>query len=124
MPDVTKTVTIGQAQRRYVLRRNGAPPMQICPEGNMSLELKNFDGDAVRAMAREAVRQRADELQELYDRVLTTEAGKPVEDVKTVLAREWRTTFDTELTDPELSDTAEVLASGTRIKVKLDMGSL
>lgn len=90
----------------------------------MSLKLGDFDGDAVRAMAREAVRQRADELQELYDRVLRTEADKPVEDVKTVLAREWRATFDTELTGPELSDTAEVLASGTRIKVQLDMGSL
>jgi hypothetical protein len=83
-----------------------------------------FDGDAVRAMAREAAQQSADELQELYDRVLRTEAGKPVKDVKTVLAREWRTAFDTELTDPELSDTAEVLASGTRIEVRLDTGAL
>ncbi len=90
----------------------------------MSLELKNFDGDAVRAMAREAVQQSADELQELYDRVLRTEAVKPVEDVKIVLAREWRTTFDTELTDPELSDTAAVLASGTRIEVRLETGTL
>jgi hypothetical protein len=88
------------------------------------LRLEDFNEDAVRAMAREAVQQRADELQELYDRLLLTEAGKPVEDVKTALAREWRTTFDTELTDPELSDTAEVLASGTRIVVRLDTGTL
>jgi hypothetical protein len=88
------------------------------------LILEDFDGDAVRAVAREAVQQRAGELQELYDRVLRTEAGKPVEDAKAALAREWRSAFGAELTDPELSDTAAVLASGTRIKVRLDTGTL
>jgi hypothetical protein len=88
------------------------------------LRLEDFNEDAIRAVAQEAVQQRADELQELYGRLLRTEAGKPVEDVKTALAKEWRSTFDAELTDPELSDTAEVLASGTRIEVRLDTGTL
>jgi len=41
-----------------------------------------------------------------------------VDDVKVLLAQEWRSTFDQEITDPQLSRVANVLAEGRRIEVQ------
>jgi hypothetical protein len=77
-----------------------------------------WDKDALAKVINNAVQVRADELQAVYDRVLQAGRGKSLEEVKQVLQAEVRSTFGTEITDPELSDCAEVLAAGRRIVVR------
>jgi hypothetical protein len=60
----------------------------------------------------------AEELQGVYDRVHQADDGKTVDEVKEFLRAEVRATFGTEITDPELSACAGVLASGRRIEVR------
>jgi len=88
------------------------------------MRLQFHDG-AIRAFREHAerqvashVRDQADKLQGVYDRVLAASRGKPVDDVKVLLAQEWRSTFDQEITDPQLSRVANVLAEGRRIEVQ------
>jgi hypothetical protein len=45
--------------------------------------------------------------------------GKSGDEVKALLAQEWRSAFGTEIAEPNLSQAASVLASGRRIKVEL-----
>jgi hypothetical protein len=65
----------------------------------------------------ELAQERAAEYQELYDRVLQSGQGKSVEEVKVLLAREWRQALMPEISDSELSEKARLLAEGNRIKV-------
>jgi hypothetical protein len=77
-----------------------------------------WDNDAIRRMTNEIVGEQAGKLQDLLDRVFRLAPGKSVDWVKTVLAQEWRSEFDAEITDPELSEYAKTLAEGHRIKVQ------
>ena len=77
-----------------------------------------FDKDALSKVINNAVQVRADELQAVYDNVLRAAGGKSPEEVKELLRDEVRSAFGTEITDPELSSCAEVLAAGRRIEVR------
>lgn len=77
-----------------------------------------FDRDVLAKGINNAMQVRAGELQGVYDRVHQAAGGKTVEEVKELLRAEVRATFGTEITDPELSACAEVLASGRRIEVR------
>jgi hypothetical protein len=77
-----------------------------------------WDKDALAKVINNAVQVRADELQAVYDRVSQAGRGKSLEDVKQLLQAEVRSTIGTVITDPELSDCAEVLAAGRRIVVR------
>jgi hypothetical protein len=57
-------------------------------------------------------------MQDVYDRVLRMGQGKPVEAVKAMLAQEWRNAVGGDITDPELSHDAALLAAGHRIEVR------
>ena len=74
-------------------------------------------------LPRELAQEQADRLQSVYDRVLRLGQGKSLIEVKDLLAREWRSTFGTNITDPELSERAAKLAEGQQIKVVLRMKS-
>lgn len=65
-----------------------------------------------------AVQVQANELQAVYDRVLQAGRGKSLDEVKALLCDDIRATFGTEITDPDLSACAEVLACGRRIEVR------
>ncbi len=69
---------------------------------------------------RDFMQARQDELQGVYDRVLHDGQGRSVEEVKDLLADEWWSTFGTNLSDPDLSECAEVLAQGRRIRVEAE----
>jgi hypothetical protein len=77
-----------------------------------------FDKDALSRVINNAAQVRADELQTVYDNVLRTAGGKSLEEAKELLRDEVRAAFGTEITDPELSSCAEVLAAGRRIEVR------
>ena len=77
-----------------------------------------FDRDAMARAINDVMQDRASELQGVYDRVHQAGSGMTVEEVKDLLRAEVRATFGTEITDPELSACAEVLASGRRIEVR------
>lgn len=77
-----------------------------------------FDRDVLAGAINNAMKVRAGELQGVYDRVHQVGSGKTVEEVKDLLRAEVLATFGTEITDPELSACAEVLASGRRIEVR------
>lgn len=80
----------------------------------------NEDGIARAVTA--AAQLRVDELQIVCDRVLHAGQGKSVDEVKALLRNDVRTTLGTEITDPELSTYAEVLASGRRVEFRLPDG--
>lgn len=77
-----------------------------------------FNRDALAGAINGVMQVRADELQGVYERVHQVGSGKTPEEVKELLRAEVRATFGTEITDPELSACAEVLASGRRIEVR------
>ena len=77
-----------------------------------------FDRDVLARAINDAMQVRAEELQGVYERVHQVGSGKTVEEVKDLLRAEVYATFGTEITDPELSACAEVLASGRRIDVR------
>jgi hypothetical protein len=80
-----------------------------------------FNDDARNELGREAARQGADRMQGVFDRVLELGEGKPVQEVKVILAREWRSAFGGDITDPELSRDAALLAAGHRIEARPDI---
>ncbi len=51
-----------------------------------------------------AMQARADELQAVYDGVLQAGQGKSLDEVKEFLRNDIRTTFGTEITDPDFSE--------------------
>ena len=77
-----------------------------------------FNQQALADVANEAVAVRASQMQDLLDSVLTTQQGRDVEEMKSVLASRWHQQFDRTLTDPHLSTWAEQLASGGRVVVR------
>jgi microcystin degradation protein MlrC len=77
-----------------------------------------FDDDAINAVANQAARAQTAKVQTVLDRVLQTGQGKTVDEVKALLQKEVRTTLGGEITDPELSSFAELLAAGQRVDVK------
>ncbi len=84
-------------------------------------QVLNFDDDGIRRMANEVVQAQAGTLQAVYDRVLQAGQGKSVDEVKVLLQREVRLTLGGDITDPELTSCAEVLAQGRRIEVRPEL---
>jgi hypothetical protein len=78
----------------------------------------SFDDDGIRRMINHAARAKADQVEAVYDKVRLAGQGKSVDEVKMLLQREWRLTLVGDITDPELTSCAEVLARGQRIGVK------
>ena len=75
-----------------------------------------FNKNAIDQIARDAVKQYARDTQPLLDRLAVSEKGKPVDEVKRALKREWeRPGTGRTISDPELTQWAETLASGNRI---------
>lgn len=68
---------------------------------------------------RQLPRVQADKIQAVYDRVLIEGRGKSVEQVKILLATEWRSALGTDLEDLTLSQAATEVAAGKRIKIEL-----
>lgn len=94
----------------------------------MRLQINN---DAIRALKEHAERQMSTNVQQqhvklqgVYDRVLAAGQGKTVDEVKALLAQEWRSAFGQEMTGPNLSKAANVLAEGRRIEVRLEVCKL
>jgi hypothetical protein len=81
-------------------------------------ELPDYLRRATQERLAELVDRQANRVQGVYDVVLHAGRGRSLDDVKELLAREWRTAFGTELTEPKLSELAAPLAEGRRIVVK------
>jgi len=77
-----------------------------------------FDPQALARAIDGVMQDRADQLQAVYDLVLQSGQGESLEDVKGLLRNEFHATFGTEITDPDLTACADVLASGRRIEVR------
>jgi hypothetical protein len=74
---------------------------------------------AIKDAADKAVEQRAAELQRIFDSLHRTCSGKPVEEVKRALRQRWRSLGDgADITDPELTEYATLIAEGTKIKMR------
>ena len=79
----------------------------------------SFDEDGIRRMINEAAQAKAGQVEAVYDKVRLASQGKSVDEVKVILQREWRLALLCgDITDPELTSCAEVLARGQRIGVK------
>ncbi len=67
---------------------------------------------------KEAVEGKAKETQALLDKLLRSQKGKPVAEVKTALLREWRRSGG-KMTDAEATEWATALSEGRRIVLKV-----
>ncbi len=76
-----------------------------------------FDKRAMDKIVKDAVQDAAKETQQLLDRLLRTQKGKPVPQVKATLLREWRRSGG-KMTDSEATDWATLLSEGRRIVLK------
>ena len=101
------TSMIARTQVRRVRRR-------VRPQ-----DLPDFLKQYKEEQLRHLPRIQADKIQTVYDRVLHSGRGRDVEDVKILLAREWRSVLGSDLGEPTLSQAAVELASGKRIKINL-----
>jgi hypothetical protein len=77
-----------------------------------------FDKKALDEVVADAVKQRASEVQNLLDGLARSCAGKPVDEVKLTLKREWERRPGARITDPELTRFATERAAGRRIDVR------
>lgn len=76
---------------------------------------------AVLQAADGAVRQKANDLQGVVDRLGRTHQGRPVDEVKVALRTAWRSaTGDGDITDPRLTQWATYISEGRRIKIRYD----
>jgi hypothetical protein len=66
-------------------------------------------------------RSQADKIQAVYDKVLHDGRGKGLDDVRRLLAEEWRSALGSDLTEPRLQQRAAELAAETRVEVNLDV---
>lgn len=80
-----------------------------------------WDDDALRRMTNDIVQDQAGRLQEVLDRVFKVARGKNLEWVKARLAQEWQSELGGEITEPELSEYAQTLVEGRRIKVRPEL---
>lgn len=78
----------------------------------------SFDEDGIRRMINHAAQTHASRVEAAYDKVRLAGQGKSVDEVKVLLQREVRLTLGGDITDPELTSRAEMLARGQRIEVK------
>jgi hypothetical protein len=69
------------------------------------------------AIAANAVREKAAELQRVLDRVSQEYFGRPVDEVKPVQKQRWDRTGG-KLTDPDLTKYATLISEGVRIKLR------
>ena len=77
-----------------------------------------FNEAALAQVVNDAAQYRMAQLQVVYDRVLEAGRGKSLEEVKELLRSDIRTTFGTEMVDPELTACSQELVSGRRIEVR------
>jgi hypothetical protein len=77
----------------------------------------SFDKGGFDKIAKRAVQAKAKEIQSLLDRLLRTHSGKPIDEIKRVLVREWPRDGG-KMTDAEATDWATHISQGRRIVVK------
>ena len=86
----------------------------------MGIEIKmsgNWERDLNR-LVQDSVKGIADDYQKMFDRLGRQYRGRPVAEVKSALRREWSRLGGT-ISDAELSDYAQLISEGTRIKMKV-----
>lgn len=76
-----------------------------------------FDEKAFDKLAKELVKDEAKKLQKMMDDLARRYKGRPVAEVKSALAREWKKDGG-KITDPELTEYATHISEGTHIKIK------
>jgi len=64
-----------------------------------------------------AVKEQADKLQRIYDRVWTAKDGKTEEQIATLLRQEWRAAYGQEIPGAQLTKAVTAIAEGLPIKV-------
>lgn len=77
-----------------------------------------FDKNAQRQLEKEVMAQYLTEMQRMLDGVFRTHGGKSVGDVKRALQRASKKDLGNALTDPELTQWAETISQGTKVKVR------
>ena len=83
---------------------------------SFSFDSNGFE-KAFKKVASDAFDQRAREMQQTMDRLGRELKGQPLDAAKTRLQREWQR-MGGSITDPELTQYAEVLVAGNRIEFK------
>ncbi len=75
-----------------------------------------FNERAIKKAVHDGVAGMAKEYERMFERLSRQHKGKPDSLIKPVLRLEWRKIAGGDITDPELSQYAEAISNGTRIK--------
>jgi hypothetical protein len=76
----------------------------------------SFDKQALGRVIDQAMQQKANDGQQMLDRLLADCTGQPVEHVKPVLQREWAEAFEGgHITEPDLTTWATALSAGQQM---------
>jgi len=70
--------------------------------------------------ARNDVMDASQKYQKLFDSLIRRYKGQPVEEIKPVLRREWKR-IGGSISDPELTEYAQHISDGTRIRMNVKM---
>lgn len=80
-----------------------------------------LDRQAISKVVNQDLSERTAEMQRLFDRLRSTQQGKPLSQVKQALKREWeRLGPGATISDPELSRYAKEIAEGRQIRVSAE----
>jgi hypothetical protein len=80
-----------------------------------------FDDRALKKEVQKGVQKMADDLTRALNGLTSRYQGKPVEEIKPEIQREWsKHTGGGSITDPELTQFAEQISAGGRVAVRLN----
>lgn len=83
---------------------------------------KNFEikmnAKGLKDVEKQITRDLKKEMQAFFDKFARSHKGQPVEQVKRALAQAWKRELGGSITDPELTDYANVISEGRKITVK------
>lgn len=85
----------------------------------MSMSGFHFDENAFRNIANDAVRDIAEQQTQDLDDLRQQYAGRPLDDIRSALQQLFAR-YDGTITEPELSDWAQLIQDGVRIEMTLD----
>jgi len=81
---------------------------------------KDLEREVMRA-AESGMNDLAKQYERLFESMSRKYMGQPISDIKPVLRREWLRMTGKSIADPDLTDYAQAISDGTKVKFKVQM---
>ncbi|MWA02706.1 hypothetical protein F8568_020465 [Actinomadura sp. LD22] len=80
-----------------------------------------FDERALNRLVESKLKEMSREFERLVERLTRQLRGRPVDEIKPVLKREWKRIADGDLKDPQLTTIATAISEGTKVDFNVKM---